>query len=299
MDYKSLKAFHAICMTGSISKAADHLCLTQPAVSIALKKLEKKHGVSLFMRHGPKIELTEEGRALQLLVSDMFDAESSVINFLQQGENLEAGSLKVASDGPVLPLKLLALYRNKYPGIVLNVRLGNNLECWHALMRREVDIALIAQSGIPEQARDHVIIQPIRKQGVSAILPQGHSLARHKSLSLKKLLSGPLLFREQGSNTQKLLSSALEKIELEALSSSIGVKVEPSAVLSSREAIINAVGMGLGIGFCLDDEAAGYNRIVSIPIDELRDTSEDVLVVLPASTRRKVVQAALDFVQDL
>lgn len=290
MSYKLLKSFHAICMTGSISKAADHLCLTQPAVSIALRKLEKQHGVSLVLRHGPKIELTEEGRALQLLVSTMFDAESSVISFLKSGENLESGLLKVASDGPVLPLKLLALYRSRYPGIVLNIRFGNNSECWHALMRREVDIALIAKSGIPDQAKDHVIMHPIRQLGISAILPDDHPLAKRESLDLCDLLLQPLLFRETGSNTQKQLSSMF---------ATLGEKVDPVAVLSSREAIINAVGMGLGIGFALDDEATGYRNIVSIPVNELRDTSEDVVVALPGSARRKIVKTAFNFVQEL
>lgn len=290
MSYKLLKAFHAICITGSVSKAADHLCLTQPAVSIALGKLEKNHGVSLVTRHGPKIELTEDGKALQLLVSTMFDAESSVINFLKSGENLETGLLKIAADGPVLSLRLLALFRSHYPGIVLNIRFGNNIECWHALMRREVDLALIGQSGIPEQAKSHVIMHSVRKLGISAILPDTHPLASEESLHLKALLLQPLLFREAGSNTQKLLSAMFD---------TIGEKVEPVAILSSREAIINGVGMGLGIGFCLDDEAIGYRGIVSIAVKELRNVSEDVIVALPASVRRKVVQTAFGFAQEL
>ncbi len=286
MSYNLLKSFHSVCMTGSISKAADHLNVTQPAVSIALRKLQKLHGVSLLTRNGPKIKLTQDGEALQLLVSRMFDAENMVTNFLQSGENLETGLLKIASDGPLLPLKLLTLFRHNHPGVALDIRFGNNLECWNALIRREVDIALIAKSGIPNQANDHVRMYHIRKSGVSAVLPDNHPLTKNKSLHLKELLSQPLLFRETGSNTQKLLDTTLAKL---------GHKVDPVAVLSSREAIINAVAMGLGIGFSLDDEAIGYRNIDSIPLAELRDISDDVVVTLPASVKRKIVHTAFNY----
>lgn len=288
MSYKLLKAFHAICITGSISKAADHLCLTQPAVSIALRKLEKNHGVSLVTRHGPKIELTEDGKALQILVSAMFDAESSVNGFLQSGENLETGLLTIASDGPVLPLELLRFFRTEYPGITLNIRFGNNAECWHALMRREVDIAFMAKSGISTEAKGHAITHSVRKLGISAILPELHPLASKGNLQLSELLGQPLLFRESGSNTQKLLEVKFAELKKQ---------IKPIAVLSTREAIINAVGIGLGIGFSLDNEASGYRKVVSVPIDDLRDISEDLLVTLPSTAKRKIVQTIFNYIQ--
>jgi len=288
MSYKLFKAFHAICITGSISKAADHLCITQPAVSIALRKLETNHGVSLVTRHGPKIALTEDGKALQILVSSMFDAESSVRSFLQSGERLDTGLLTIASDGPVLPLKLLGWFRAEYPGVTLTIRFGNNIDCWHALMRREVDVALIARSGIPTEARDHVIIHSVRKLGISAILPEAHRLSKCKKLRLKDLSDQPLIFREEGSNTQKLLDTEFAKYR---------DKIKPVAILSNREAIINAIGMGLGIGFSLDDEAMHYRNIVSVPIDDLRDISEDLMVALPSTAKLKTVQTAFDFIR--
>lgn len=288
MSYKLLKAFHAICITGSISKAADHLCLTQPAISIALRKLEKNHGVSLVTRHGPKIELTEDGKALQILVSNMFDAENSINSFLQSGENLETGLLTIASDGPVLPLELLRFFRAEYPGITLNIRFGNNIECWHALMRREVDIAFMAKSVIPTEAKNHIITHSVRKLGISAIFPEAHPFASKSNLQISDLLGQPLLFREPGSNTQKLLDMKFSDLKRQ---------IKPIAILSTREAIINAVGMGLGIGFSLDNEAIGYRKVVIIPIDDLRDISEDLLVTLPSSIIRKTVQTALNYIR--
>jgi DNA-binding transcriptional LysR family regulator len=290
MSYKLFKAFHAICITGSISKAADHLCLTQPAISIALRKLEKNHGVSLVTRHGPKIELTEEGKALQILVSNMFDAENSVNSFLQSGENLEIGQLTIASDGPVLPLELLRFFRAEYSAITVKIRFGNNIECWHALMRREVDIAFMARSGIPSEAKENVITHSIRKLGISAVLPEAHPLASKSKLRISELLEQPLLFREPGSNTQKFLDIRLSDFKRQ---------IKPSAVLSTREAIINAVSMGLGIGFTLDNEAIGYRKVVSIPMDDLRDISEDLLVTLPSSFNRKIVQTAFNYIQTM
>lgn len=290
MSYRLLKAFHAVCITGSISKAAVHLCLTQPAVSIALKKLEKQYALALVKRHGPKIELTEDGSALQLLVSDMFDAENSVTNFLKSREALETGLLKVASDGPVLPLKLLECFRENHPAVVLDIRFGNHIECWQALIQREVDIALIAKSGIPVNARDHVIERFVRNIGISVILPLHHPLAQHQSLSITQLLNEAMLFRESSSNTQKNLMQLLD---------SLNVIIAPRATLSSREAIINGVGRGLGIGFCLDDEAVGYKGAISVPLIELRKVSEDVVVALPASLSRKIVKKSFDFIEQL
>src|SRR3954452_23162865 len=117
MRYSQLRAFHAVAAYGGVSRAAERLSLSQPAISDHVRKLEEAHGVELIIRRHGAIELTELGRRLFALTERLFEVESQAAQLLARSRKLEEGSLSIGVDAAVHFLPVLARFRERYPKV--------------------------------------------------------------------------------------------------------------------------------------------------------------------------------------
>ena len=290
MTYSQLRAFHAVARTGSFSRAADELHISQPAVSLQIKALERDYQIELFTRNGRRdTRLSSDGEGLYQLTRGMFSAEAEISEFLTKSERLDRGTLNLGADGPHVALDLLVHFRRKYPGVEINIVLGNARTTWNAVMSGEVDAAVLANP--PRDKR--VLRRDLGTQDMMALIPAAYPMAARKTVSLKNLEKVPVIYREAGSNTQRLLVKALTREK---------VSLQPSLTLGSREAVRHAVLCSLGVGFIFSREVDQDPRAVAVPIRELTGSSDDKLVCLRNRTRRQVIKALLrtaDRVPDL
>lgn len=281
MSYSQLRAFDAVARSGSFSRAAEMLGVTQPAVSLQVAALEKAYRTDLLTRKGATVALTDDGDALFALTRQMFGLEAEIEDFLGNSLKLQRGHLRFAADGPHLALDLLAAFRAAHPGVTVELILGNATETWNVLMQSAADIAMLANP--PEDPR--VSALPIAVQDMMLLVPRGHALAKCRDIGLKDIVTEKVIFREHGSNTQRTLEKRLHKSRLTLF---------PVLTVGSREAMIEAVSRQIGIGFIFDREKNDDPRSVAIPIRELRGSNRNMLVYLKPRRRRRTVAALID-----
>ncbi|HVI89753.1 MAG TPA: LysR substrate-binding domain-containing protein [Dongiaceae bacterium] len=285
MRYAQLRAFDAVARARSFSRAAQLLGLTQPAISVQVTALERAYRTDLILRSGSELSLTPEGDALFALTRQMFTAEAEIADFLESTEALRRGHLRLGADGPHLALDLVALFRRRYPLITLELVLGNATQTLQAVQQSEVDIAIVANP--PADLR--LARQALVTQDMMVLVPRDHAFEGRKQVALKDLADQPLIFREHGSNTQRLLEAALKKA---------GLNLPPVLTVGSREAMIEAVSRQIGIGFIFNREQNQDPRSHAVPLRELRGANRNMLIYLKPRRRRRAVAALLEVAKD-
>ena len=280
MRYFQLRAFDAVARERSFSKAASLLGLTQPAITTQVRNLEESCQQALFVRTTQGVQLTDAAQPLFELTRQMFSTEEQIEDLVSLATAYQHGSLKLAADGPHVALQVVAAFREQYPGIDISVSLGSQREVWDDLLGYRVDAAIVGNAA--SDAR--IMAIPVAQQDMRVLLPKDHPLAAFKSLSLADLQAHPVIRRESGSNTQRLIDEALQRARFSL----------PTALeLGSREAVLEAVKQGLGIGFVLDREIPDGTHTVAVPLVELRACNVDSVVCLHSQRKRGIVQTFL------
>jgi aminoethylphosphonate catabolism LysR family transcriptional regulator len=280
MRYFQLRAFDAVARERSFSKAASLLGLTQPAITTQIRNLEEACQQALFLRTPEGVHLTDAAKPLFELTRQMFATEEQIEDLVSLATAFRHGSLKIAADGPHVALQVVAAFRKQYPGIEISVSLGSQREVWADLLGYRVDAAVIGNAA----SDDRVMAIRVAQQDMRVLVPSDHPLAAFASVSLADLEARPILRRQSGSNTQRLIDEALQRA-----SCTLSTAME----LGSREAVVEAVKQGLGIGFVLEREVPDSPRIVAIPLAELRGCNVDSVVCLHSQRKRGIVQTFL------
>jgi DNA-binding transcriptional LysR family regulator len=281
MRYFQLRAFDAVARERSFSQAARSLGLTQPAVTMQVRNLEAACGQTLFDRTGATVELTPSARALFELTRQMFAVEELAEDYVSEASSLRGGDFKLAGDGPHVALLLLSAYRKAHPGINITMSFGSQRDAWDEVIGGHSDAAILGNA--PKYVR--VMKVPVVTQGMMALLPRGHPLATRRLLRLADLAGHAVIRREPGSNTQRLLDKALRRAKL----------LLPTALeLGSREAVQEAVKLGIGIGFLLEREHSTDAGTVTVPLDELCACNIDSVVCLHRQRKRRIIKPLLE-----
>jgi DNA-binding transcriptional LysR family regulator len=242
LDNFRLIVFRAVAEQHSFRKAAEELYLTQPAVSLQVKALEDEIGVQLFDRSGTQIALTEAGRIL-LHYSQQASAilvtaqqEIAALSGNHVGQLALGASTTIAQY--VLP-RLLGEFARAYPRVHLTMISGNTEQIVEAVEAQKIALGLIEG---PARSRD-VKTEPFLQDELVLIVSSAHEWAELKSISCSEIANAPLLMRERGSGTRRVVEMALASQCVKL--SSLRIVME----LDSTEAIKSAVEAGLGVGF--------------------------------------------------
>ncbi len=237
LTFRQLSVFEAVARHLSYSRAAQEMHLTQPAVSMQIKQLEDNVGMPLFEQLGKKIYLTEAGRELshysRVIAQQLSEAES-VLNDLK---GLQRGRLKisVASTANYFAPQLLAVFGQRFPTVTVSLDVTNRQALLAQLANNEMDMAIMGQ---PPEGLD-LLAESFMENPLIVIAPINHPLANEKKIPLARLQSETFLVREQGSGT---------RIAMERFFNQHGIQLQAGMVMSSNEAIKQAVQAGLGLG---------------------------------------------------
>ena len=234
-----LKVFRAVAEQLSFRKAAEHLFLTQPAVTLQIKALETDLGVRLFDRSGNRVTLTSHGRVLLRYAIKIAALASAAEQEVVSENGKFSGDLSLGVSTTiaqyVLP-RLIGAFLTEHPRIQLSVHSGNTEQVVDLLLDGQISVGLI--EGPARQRGVH--IEPFMRDELVLITPPDSESSHFSS---QQLLASSLLMREQGSGSRHVVEAALEKA---------GYKHKAFRRvmdLDSTEAIKSAVEAGLGIGF--------------------------------------------------
>lgn len=256
---KQLRAFCFAAHTGSISKAAENLFLSQPSVSLQIQALEREIGTTLFERNGPSIKLTPEGKILRDLAQPLVRGIDALDEtFAAQRGNLEAGSLDIAA-GESTILYILPeptrRFAETFPGIRLklhNVTGRNGLEMLRA---DEVDFAVGSMLEVP----DDIIYHPILTYSPVLITPLDHPLAKKPKLTLQEISPFGLILPPRHLSTWGMVDLVFQQY---------GVNYNVAMEAGGWEVIKKYVEMGLGISIVTDICLTDETKLARIPLDQ-------------------------------
>ena len=236
-----LRVFRAVAQHLNFSRAAEELLLTQPAVTQQIKALEEEFGVPLFDRGGGRISLTPGGKALQPFADRMRALGEEAYAAVAGAYGQQAGELAIGASQTIaqylLPT-LIASFLKAQPKVHITARSGNSDEMLEALLAGQVHLALIEG---PEERKD-LRIEPFMKDQMVLIVPAGHEWVGQE-IEVEALRSQPLLVREFGSGSRRVIEHALAEAGLRT--KDLQIRME----LDSTEGLLSGVEAGLGVTF--------------------------------------------------
>ncbi|WP_313600643.1 LysR substrate-binding domain-containing protein [Pseudomonas sp.] len=254
MNLFQLRAFDAVAREGSFTRAAARLFISQPAVTGHIKALEEHYQIPLLRRTARRVELTEEGARLAAITRAIFGMVDEAQALLEANRQLLSGRLEVAADGPHLVMPMIASLRERYPGITVNLRLGNAQETLAALLAEHADVAVLTEV----EPRHGVHLQLLGESHICALVPAGHPWAGlSEGIGLEQLNEVIMVLREPGSITRRTFDAACQAAD-----------VHPKVLLEldSREAVTEAVAAQLGVGVVSSLETSPDPRLRAVPI---------------------------------
>ncbi|MDP1645710.1 MAG: LysR family transcriptional regulator [Thiobacillus sp.] len=234
--FRQLEIFEAIARLGSFTRASEELFLTQPTVSMQMKKLAEMVGAPLIEQVGKKIHLTPDGQQLAQATREVFDIMDRYTMSVAERQGLKQGklSLMAITTASYFAPRLLGEFVKLYPGIDVSLRVTNKEQVLASIADNLDDLYFLGQ---PPEDID-VVATPIMDNPIVVLAAPDHPLAHTKNLTLEQLAREPWLMREKGSGTR----NAIERQFAES-----GITIRPRLELGSNEAIKQAILAGLGI----------------------------------------------------
>lgn len=239
---RQLKVFAAVARNLSFTRAAEELCLTQPAVSMQVKQLENQLDVALFEQLGKKIYLTDAGREVfqySRAVTQLLDELETV---LENMKGVGGGRLRISVAGTAnyfVPA-LLGTFHRRFPEVAVSLDVVNREELLHQLSENEVDLVIMGQ---PPGDVD-LEAAPFMDNPLVVVAPPDHPLAGEHDIPLKRLEAETFLVRESGSGTRIAMERFFREHE---------VAITTGMEVGSNEAIKQSVQAGLGLGLLSRD----------------------------------------------
>ena len=233
---QQLKLFEAVSRHASFTRAAEELNLTQPAVSIQIKRLEEQLDLPLFEMVGKKVFPTAAGKMMYQASCDILERIEQFKDSVEELKGQVKGPLQlsVVTTSKYFMPHLLGTFLIQYPDVEPKLIFTNRSKVIQRLHDNEDDFVVMGQ--IPEDSK--LVTYPFLENILVPVAHPDHPLASKKKVLLKDLINERFLEREQGSGTRLVFDRLLEQQ---------GMIVEPYMELGSSEAIKQGVMAGLGL----------------------------------------------------
>ena len=288
---KQLRAFCYTAKSGSISKAAEQLYLSQPSVSLQIQALERELNTMLFERRGPKIRLTPDGQALLEIAMPMVEGMDSLRDtFAERCGDLNSGYLNIAAGEStilyILP-KYLKQFSDKYPGVRIRLHNVTGADGMAMLRADEADFAVGSMLDMP----DDVSYFPVFEFNPTLITPLDHPLAEREHVTLEDIAKYDLILPPRYLSTWGLVKSVFQQYNIQH---KVTLEAGGWAVIKKY------VEMGLGISIVTDICLEDNDQLATIPVKEYFPTRSYGIVLrrgkfIPAQAKRFIELLAPDF----
>jgi DNA-binding transcriptional LysR family regulator len=263
MNLNHLAVFHAVAQAGSMTRGAERLDISQPAVSKQVQELESALGVHLFDRIGRRIHLSQAGEILADYARRLFALAEEAEEAIADVRAARRGRLAIGASttiGSYLLPGLLAEFSRRHPNVELLVEIENTEQVHRRLAGRELDVGLT--EGFVEH--EELEAEVFRRDELVVIASPDHHLAGRDRVPLKAIQKEPFILREPGSGTRAVEERALAHLKL---------PVRVAMALGSTEAIKRVVAQGVGLAIvsrlAVRAECAAGTLAV-LPVTELR-----------------------------
>lgn len=260
INHQHLRAFYAVATEGSFSRAARRLNISQPTLSQQIKALESRYGRMVFEGRRPPLGLTPVGRELLALAQRLFAISGEIEALLGEAPASEPLTIRLAADSPIYAARLAQALMDTDPQLSVEVHIDNSQATLGQLLEARADVAIVSDPKIDPR----FAYKPLFIDYLKLVMPAGHPLAGLESFPLTALANECLLMREPTSKTRGAAQSLLRAHD---------VQPARQVELHSREAIREAVALGLGVSLFFSSECPPDARLVALAPDCQPDTA--------------------------
>ena len=282
MDIQSIKAFITVSETGSFSRAAEALFLTQPAISKRIQTLEHALCITLFDRIGKSVRLTEAGHALLPSCTRILDeiAESQrIISNLRQSTS---GVLSLATSHHIglhrLP-PVLREFSSSYPEVELKLNFMDSEQACRQIINGTIEVAIIT---LPDEGNDRLELKPVWHDPLCIAVSRHHALASETSCTIKRLLKYAAILPSRGTYTRQLIDDAL------GLDASVNTLLE-THYLETIKAMVKT-----GLGWSMLPQSMLDESLTALDIKHVRTTRQLGTVVHSMRTKSNAANAMIN-----
>lgn len=259
IDLELYRVFYVVAKNRHMTRASEELCISQPAISQSIRKLENQLGGTLFLRSNKGMELTEEGKMFFEYVKGALELINNAENEFTSFKNLSKGEIKIGCSTTLTKLVLLDVIENfhkDYPNIDINItnELTSNLIL--DLQKGKLDFVIFNESNVKETNVTLEKISKLRQGFVYNPIYYKDDIA-----SFNDLNNYPLILQKKEANSRKFLDAF-------ALKNNTVLKAKMEVV--SQSLITDFTNIGLGIGFTIIDLAKkNYPNLKELKLNKI------------------------------
>jgi DNA-binding transcriptional LysR family regulator len=293
MDTRQLAAFCEVVERQSFSLAAERLGVTQPAVSLQVRSLEKRLGTQLLDRSGRRVAPTEAGLRLYRSAQRMLALEEQLVEEVGGGDGALGGTLAIgASTGPggTVVATLLCEFQQRHPGLHVALSVFDTQRVVELVAERALELGIVGAS----PRHRGVQFEPFFRDEVVLVCPPGHAAAG-RTITLDALRGEPLIVMQEGAGVRQMLEDELRRLGLRLRD--LDVRLE----LGLQESVKTAVQRGFGLTFIsrasVEAELAA-ETLGAIRVEGLEPAREIVLVRATGRHGTRAADAFLEFAKE-
>lgn len=257
MELRQLEYFQMASRLKNITRAAERLNVSQPNITVAIKKLENELGVQLFDRSQKQLSLTPEGQVFLNRVEAALRQLQDAILEMNDYKDLQKGAIKIGIPsmiGAYLFPKIFSSFKEKYPHLDVYLYEEGSMAIREKLERDELDFGIVILSN----ASNHLQTLPMTSTQVVGCVAENSNLARSPYISVNDMVSANLIMLREGSFLRELIMNMLHDSSIKA-----NVVLESNQV----DTIKGLVAQNVGMTFLLDFVAQGTAGLKTLPLE--------------------------------
>jgi len=292
INFNQLRVFYHAAKYQNFTIAAKKLFITQPAVTAQLKLLEEFCVLKLFKRKGRKIYLTDEGKTLYIYARKIFEYEKEIEHVIDDMKELKRGVLRLGTTKTYaryfMPF-LMTTFHESYSNIKINLDEGSSLDMIRSLLDLRNEVAVIAKA----EDNPDVCFIPFSQEELVVIMAPDHHLAQKKIVSFRELGEEPIIMKEVGSGTRRLVN---ELFSINHCAPDILMET------SNTEFIKQLVQRGEGVSFLVREAVAfelREGKLATVPLEGGKIVLDVSIAYLKNQHLSRPAQAFLDILKKL
>lgn len=240
IDFELYRIFYSVATIGNITKAAEELMISQPAVSKSIKKLEEQLGGVLFVRTKRGVVLTEEGGEFYKYIKEAIEQINNAENRFTDLINLDVGTIRIGA-GTTLTKQILLPYletfHKKYPKIKIQIFTNISSELINKLQSGKLDLVLL---NLPFSTNNEIEIKVLKELHDAFIVGNSYKHLVGRKINLTELKKYPFVSLSKGSVTRNFFDNYLRNNN---------IILDPEMNLTSFTLVTDFVRIGFGIGY--------------------------------------------------
>ncbi len=294
MEFNQLRVFCAVVEKKSFSRASEAVFLSQPTVSLQIRALEQELGTRLLDRQGREVSVTGSGKLLYGYARKILQIADEAEQAIAQLKGLIVGEIIIGAStipGEYILPGLLAEFKGKYPGIEINLAIGDTKEIIRKVIENEVEVGVVGQ----REGSEKLVFHGFSTEKLVLIAPVHSPLLPHDQITVGELRKVPFILRESGSGTRGTVERRLREIGVKETDLNIVMR------MGSTAAVKKAVESGAGVSIISEraiEKEIKLGLLKKVPVKGLELQREFFTVHRRGRSHSPAIEALLKFLEE-